>query len=346
MLRKRIIPCLDVKAGKVVKGVQFEQLRDMGDPAAHARFYNDEGADELAILDITASREERKSLIHVIEAVADSIFIPLTVGGGISTAEDVRVLLNAGADRVSLNTRAVQRPELITEAADRFGSQCVVAAIDVKRRLDRPGWDVYIYGGKERTKRDGLEWAEEVERRGAGEILLTSMDRDGTQAGYDVELLKAVTSRVRIPVIASGGAGKLDDFVHALKDGLSSNSISRRKECLCDDGRLFTVFHWLCQGSDSQFIVQRSPSTNHRFAPPFSITVRTGSCQTAHVNYGWGPLAGEPAGRIQSIRSPRSLAPVHELRNRNGGHIDGRFSGSEIRSRRTGACGCAGCHIR
>jgi cyclase len=219
MLRKRIIPCLDVKAGKVVKGVQFEQLRDMGDPAAHARFYNDEGADELAILDITASREERKSLIHVIEAVADSIFIPLTVGGGISTAEDVRVLLNAGADRVSLNTRAVQRPELITEAADRFGSQCVVAAIDVKRRLDRPGWDVYIYGGKERTKRDGLEWAEEVERRGAGEILLTSMDRDGTQAGYDVELLKAVTSRVRIPVIASGGAGKLDDFVHALKDG-------------------------------------------------------------------------------------------------------------------------------
>jgi cyclase len=219
MLRKRIIPCLDVKAGKVVKGVQFEQLRDMGDPAAHARFYNDEGADELAILDITASREERKSLIHVIEAVADSIFIPLTVGGGISTAEDVRVLLNAGADRVSLNTRAVQRPELITEAADRFGSQCVVAAIDVKRRLDRPGWEVYIYGGKERTKRDGLEWAEEVERRGAGEILLTSMDRDGTQAGYDVELLKAVTSRVRIPVIASGGAGKLDDFVHALKDG-------------------------------------------------------------------------------------------------------------------------------
>jgi cyclase len=219
MLRKRIIPCLDVKAGKVVKGVQFEQLRDMGDPAAHARFYNDEGADELAILDITASREERKSLIHVIEAVADSIFIPLTVGGGISTAEDVRVLLNAGADRVSLNTRAVQRPELITEAADRFGSQCVVAAIDVKRRLDRAGWDVYIYGGKERTKRDGLQWAEEVERRGAGEILLTSMDRDGTQAGYDVELLKAVTSRVRIPVIASGGAGKLDDFVHALKDG-------------------------------------------------------------------------------------------------------------------------------
>jgi imidazole glycerol-phosphate synthase subunit HisF len=219
MLRKRIIPCLDVKAGKVVKGVQFEQLRDMGNPAVHARFYNDEGADELAILDITASREERKSLIHVIEAVADSIFIPLTVGGGISSADDVRALLNAGADRVSLNTRAVQRPGLITEAADRFGSQCVVAAIDVKRRLDRPGWDVYIYGGKERTERDGLEWAGEVERRGAGEILLTSMDRDGTQSGYDVELLRAVTSRVRIPVIASGGAGTLDDFVHALKDG-------------------------------------------------------------------------------------------------------------------------------
>ena len=219
MLRKRIIPCLDVKAGKVVKGVQFEQLRDMGDPAVHARFYNDEGADELAILDITASREERKSLIHVIEAVADSVFIPLTVGGGISTAEDVRDLLNAGADRVSLNTRAVQRPELITEAAERFGSQCVVAAIDVKRSHVRKGWDVYIYGGKERTERDCLGWAGEVEERGAGEILLTSMDRDGTQSGYDVELLQAVTSRVRIPVIASGGAGKLDDFVCALKDG-------------------------------------------------------------------------------------------------------------------------------
>jgi cyclase len=219
MLRKRIIPCLDVKAGKVVKGVQFEQLRDMGDPAAHARYYNDQGADELAILDITASREERKSLIHVIEAVADSIFIPLTVGGGISTAEDVRVLLNAGADRVSLNTRAVQRPELITEAADRFGSQCIVAAIDVKRSHDRKGWDVYIYGGKERTERDGLAWAEEVERRGAGEILLTSMDRDGTQSGYDMELLRAVTSRLKIPVIASGGAGKLEDFASALKDG-------------------------------------------------------------------------------------------------------------------------------
>ncbi len=219
MLRKRIIPCLDVKAGKVVKGVQFEQLRDMGDPAAHARYYNDEGADELAILDITASREKRKSLIHVIETVADSIFIPLTVGGGISTAEDIRDLLNAGADRVSLNTRAVQRPELITEAADRFGSQCVVAAIDVKHRPEGKGWDVYIYGGKERTERDGLAWAEEVEKRGAGEILLTSMDRDGTQSGYDLELLKAVTSRVKIPVIASGGAGKLEDFARALQAG-------------------------------------------------------------------------------------------------------------------------------
>ncbi len=219
MLRKRIIPCLDVKAGKVVKGVQFEELRDMGDPAAHARYYNEQGADELAILDITASQEERKSLVHVIEAVADSIFIPLTVGGGISTAEDIRVLLNAGADRVSLNTRAVQRPELITETADRFGSQCVVAAIDVKRRLDREGWDVYIYGGKERTDRDALAWAAEVENRGAGEILLTSMDRDGTQSGYDLEVLRAVTSRVRIPVIASGGAGKMDDFASALKEG-------------------------------------------------------------------------------------------------------------------------------
>lgn len=219
MLRKRIIPCLDMKAGKVVKGVQFEQLRDMGDPVAHARHYNEQGADELAILDITASREQRKSLIPVIEAVADAVFIPLTVGGGISTAGDIRVLLNAGADRVSLNTRAVQRPELISEGADRFGSQCIVAAIDVKRRAGGGGWDVYIYGGKERVDLDGLEWAAEVERRGAGEILLTSMDRDGTQSGYDIELLKAVTSRVRIPVIASGGAGKLEDFACALKEG-------------------------------------------------------------------------------------------------------------------------------
>jgi imidazole glycerol-phosphate synthase subunit HisF len=219
MLRKRIIPCLDVKDGRVVKGINFLGLREMGDPASHARFYNDEGADELVILDITASREERRSIVRVVESVADSVFIPLTVGGGIRAPDDVRILLNAGADRVSLNTVAVQNPRVISEAADRFGSQCIVAAIDVKRRSGSPGWDVYIYGGHERTSLDGLEWVSEVENRGAGEILLTSMDRDGTQEGYDIDLLREVTGRVSIPVIASGGAGRLEHFAAALKEG-------------------------------------------------------------------------------------------------------------------------------
>jgi len=219
MLRKRIIPCLDIKEGKVVKGVNFQRLVDMGDPPAHAQFYNDEGADELVILDITASREQRGSIVSVVEAVADNLFIPLTVGGGIRTAEDVRDMLIAGADRVSLNTAAVKDPELISRAAERFGSQCVVAAIDVKRREQAPGWDVYIYGGHERTSLDGIAWAREVERRGAGEILLTSMDRDGTQIGYDLELLKAITSAVAIPVIASGGAGTLPHFLEAFTVG-------------------------------------------------------------------------------------------------------------------------------
>jgi len=222
MLRKRIIPCLDVRNGVVVKGVNFVGLREMGDPAAHAQFYNDEGADELVILDITASREERRSMIHVVEAVADALFIPLTVGGGIRSAEDVRDMLNAGADRVSLNTAMVQRPELIGEAAERFGSQCVVAAIDARKRTDATGWEVYIYGGHEATGRDALEWACEVEKRGAGEILLTSMDRDGTQIGYDIPLLKAMTSLVRIPVIASGGAGTLEHFAEGFREGGAS----------------------------------------------------------------------------------------------------------------------------
>ena len=222
MLRKRILPCLDVRDGKVVKGVNFIDIREMGDPAVHARFYNDEGADELVILDITASHEERRSLIHVIESVADNIFIPLTVGGGVRTAADVRDMLNAGADRVSLNTAAVQRPEVLTEAAERFGTQCVVAAIDARRKTGGNGWEVFIYGGRKATGRDALLWAKEVEQRGAGEILLTSMDRDGTQIGYDIDLLRAVTSAVSIPVIASGGAGVLQHFADALTDGGAS----------------------------------------------------------------------------------------------------------------------------
>jgi cyclase len=217
MLRKRIVPCLDVKDGRVVKGVQFVELREMGDPATHARYYNEQGADELVILDITASREGRRTLLRVVEEVADALFIPLTVGGGVRTAEDVRDLLNAGADRVSLNTAAIHRPELIGEAAERFGSQCAVVAIDAKKR--QGGWDVYIYGGRENTGLDALEWAVEAERRGAGEILLTSMDRDGTQQGYDIPLLQAMTSRLGIPVIASGGAGEVGHFRDALTTG-------------------------------------------------------------------------------------------------------------------------------
>lgn len=220
MLRKRIIPCLDLKEGKVVKGVKFIDLVSMGDPAAHALYYNNEGADELVILDITASHEARGTLVHVVEAVAENLFIPLTVGGGVRTSDDVRALLLAGADRVSLNTAAVKRPELISESAERFGTQCVVAAIDARRRdPSLPGWDVYIYGGRENTGRDAVEWAAEAEERGAGEILLTSMDRDGTQIGYDCELLRAVTERVFIPVIASGGAGTMEHFAEAFTEG-------------------------------------------------------------------------------------------------------------------------------
>jgi cyclase len=219
MLRKRVIPCLDVRDGKVVKGVNFVNLVDMGSPAAHARFYNDEGADELVILDITASREERGTIVHVVESVADAVFIPLTVGGGIRTADDVRQLLNAGADRISLNTAAVQNPGLISDAAERFGTQCIVSAIDARRVPGTARWEVYIYGGQQRTELDVLSWAAEVERRGAGEILLTSMDRDGTKAGYDIELLRAVTGHVSIPVIASGGAGELTHFAEAFLEG-------------------------------------------------------------------------------------------------------------------------------
>lgn len=220
MLRKRIVPCLDLKEGKVVKGVKFIDLVSMGDPAAHALYYNNEGADELVILDITASHEARGTLVHVVEAVAENLFIPLTVGGGVRTADDVRALLLAGADRVSLNTAAVKRAALISEAAERFGTQCVVSAIDARRRNPAsPGWDVYVYGGRENTGMDAVEWAAEVEKRGAGEILLTSMDRDGTQIGYDCELLRAVTERVSIPVIASGGAGTMEHFAEAFTDG-------------------------------------------------------------------------------------------------------------------------------
>ncbi len=217
MLAKRIIPCLDVKDGRVVKGVNFLELRDAGDPVEQAQVYDCEGADELVFLDITASHERRDIVIDMVRRVADSVFIPFTVGGGIRTVDDMRSLLLAGADKVSINSPAVRTPELITAGATKFGSQCIVVAIDGKRTGDR--WEVYINGGRVPTGRDVVEWAREAERLGAGEILLTSMDTDGTKAGYDIAMLRAVSEAVSIPVIASGGAGMNEHFYDALTEG-------------------------------------------------------------------------------------------------------------------------------
>jgi cyclase len=210
MLAKRIIPCLDVDKGRVVKGVKFQNLRDAGDPVEVAKSYEEQSADELVFLDITASAEERKIMIEVVQRVAETIFIPFTVGGGVSSLEDIRRLLSAGADKVSINTAAVKNPQLIYESAKRFGSQCIVVAIDAKR--SERGWEVYIHGGRTPTGLDAVEWAKRVESLGAGEILLTSIDADGTKKGYDIELCRAVASAVSIPVIASGGAGTMEHF--------------------------------------------------------------------------------------------------------------------------------------
>jgi len=210
MLAKRIIPCLDVDKGRVVKGVKFQNLRDAGDPVEVAKGYEEQSADELVFLDITASAEERKIMIEVVQRVAETIFIPFTVGGGVSSLEDIRRLLSAGADKVSINTAAVKNPQLIYESAKRFGSQCIVVAIDAKR--SERGWEVYIHGGRTPTGLDAVEWTKRVEGLGAGEILLTSMDADGTKKGYDIELCRAVASAVGIPVIASGGAGTMEHF--------------------------------------------------------------------------------------------------------------------------------------
>ncbi|HLW03967.1 MAG TPA: imidazole glycerol phosphate synthase subunit HisF [Azoarcus sp.] len=216
MLAKRIIPCLDVNAGRVVKGVNFVELRDAGDPVEIARRYDEQGADEITFLDITASSDERDTILHVVEEVAKRVFIPLTVGGGVRSVEDVRRLLNAGADKVSINTAAVNNPQLITDAADKVGSQCIVVAIDAKTVA--PGkWHVFTHGGRNDTGFDAVEWAKRVTALGAGEILLTSMDRDGTKSGFDLELTRAVSDAVSIPVIASGGVGNLEH----LADGVS-----------------------------------------------------------------------------------------------------------------------------
>jgi cyclase len=219
MPAKRIIPCLDVTEGRVVKGVRFKELRDAGDPAELAATYDREGADEIVFLDITASSDARKILLDAVERTADQVFIPLTVGGGVRSVEDMAELLTHGADKVSVNTAALEDPALITRCAEIFGSQCVVLAIDARKLTDSPGWEVFSHGGRRATGRDAVEWVKLGEQMGAGEILLTSMDQDGTHAGYDVDLLKAITSSVRLPVIASGGAGSADHMYRALTEG-------------------------------------------------------------------------------------------------------------------------------
>ena len=218
MLAKRIIPCLDVHAGRVVKGVNFVQLRDAGDPVEIAKRYDEAGADEVAFLDITASSDARDTIVEVIARVADQVFIPLTVGGGVRRVEDVRKLLNAGADKVSINTSAVENPDLVEEAARRFGSQAIVVAIDARAR-EGGGWEVYTHGGRKARGLDVLEWALTMARRGAGEILLTSMDRDGTRSGFDLALTRAVSEAVSVPVIASGGVGSLEHLAQGIEEG-------------------------------------------------------------------------------------------------------------------------------
>ncbi len=233
MLAKRIIPCLDVKDGRVVKGINFVNLRDAGDPVEQAQVYDAERADELVFLDITASHERRDITIEMVRRVADAVFIPFTVGGGIRTIEDIRAILMAGADKVSINTAAVQNPPLITQGAKHFGSQCIVVAIDAKKIPmtndqipKRTCWEIYIHGGRTPTGLDAIEWAREVDERGAGEILLTSMDCDGTQGGYDIELTRAVADAVSIPVIASGGAGSLEHFYEVLTVGKADAALA------------------------------------------------------------------------------------------------------------------------
>ncbi len=220
MLAKRIIPCLDVKEGRVVKGIQFVDLRDAGDPVESARAYEEQGADEIAFLDITASHEKREILIDLVRRTAEEVFIPLVVGGGVRDLEDIRKLLKAGADKVAINTAAVEDPSLVEKASKRFGSQCLVIAIDAKRR--GPGWEVYTHGGRRPTGIDAIEWARRVESLGAGELLLTSMDRDGTKEGYDLELTRTIAESVDVPVIASGGVGTLEHLYEGLVLGKAS----------------------------------------------------------------------------------------------------------------------------
>ncbi|MCT4545463.1 MAG: imidazole glycerol phosphate synthase subunit HisF [Vallitalea sp.] len=226
MLSKRIIPCLDVDRGRVVKGVNFVNLIDAGDPVEIAKIYNESFADEIVFLDITATHEGRDTIVDVVKKTAEQIFIPLTVGGGIKTIEDFKTILRAGADKVAVNSSAIKRPELINEAANKFGNQCVVVAIDAKRNIERNSWDVYINGGRINTNIDAIKWAREACERGAGEILLTSMDKDGTKSGYDIELTRIISESVNIPVIASGGAGSMEHFKDVLTSGKADAALA------------------------------------------------------------------------------------------------------------------------
>lgn len=251
MLAKRIIPCLDVDAGRVVKGVKFVDIRDAGDPVEVARRYNREGADEITFLDITASSDDRETIVHVVEQVASEVFIPLTVGGGIRTTEDVRRMLNAGADKVAINTAAVFNPEFVKQATSRFGSQCIVVAIDAKRTNAEGApsrWEIFTHGGRKPTGLDAIEWAQKMVAYGAGEILLTSMDRDGTKVGFDLELTRAISDAVTVPVIASGGVGNLQHLVDGVIQGgadavlaasifhFAEYSIEEAKQFMADQG--------------------------------------------------------------------------------------------------------------
>ena len=226
MYAKRIIPCLDVHNGRVVKGVNFVNLRDAGDPVEIAKVYNLAGADELVFLDITATHEARATVLDMARRVAEAVFIPFTIGGGIKTVEDFRLLLKEGADKISINSSAIREPELISRAADKFGRQCVVVAIDAKRRTDGSGWNVYVNGGRIDTGLDALQWAVKADQMGAGEILLTSMDCDGTKAGYDLELTRTISENVSVPVIASGGAGTMEHFKDALTEGKADAALA------------------------------------------------------------------------------------------------------------------------
>ncbi len=226
MFTKRIIPCLDVKDGRVVKGVNFVDLKDAGDPVEIAAAYDKAGADEVVFLDITASSDHRNTVVDMVRAVAENVFIPFTVGGGIRSVEDFRVLLREGADKISINSSAINNPQLIHEASEKFGSQCVVVAIDAKKRADQSGWNVYKNGGRIDVGLDAIAWAMEAERLGAGEILLTSMDCDGTKAGYDIALTREIASHVSIPVIASGGAGNMEHFYEALTEGKADAALA------------------------------------------------------------------------------------------------------------------------